>query len=47
MALAHVVANQVEAAYRRGDMLDKRRRLMDDWSTSRIAPQIRARGSCL
>ncbi len=32
MALAHVVANQVEAAYRRGDLLDKRRELMQDWA---------------
>ncbi len=32
MALAHVVGNAVEAAYRRGDLLDKRRRLMADWS---------------
>lgn len=33
MALAHTVSNKVEAAYRRGDMFDKRRRLMDDWAT--------------
>jgi integrase len=32
MALAHVVANSVEAAYRRGDLFVKRRRLMDDWA---------------
>jgi integrase len=32
MALAHVVGNKVEAAYRRGDMFDKRRRLMDAWA---------------
>ena len=32
MALAHTIANKVEAAYRRGDMLDKRRVLMDDWA---------------
>jgi integrase len=31
-ALAHAVANEVEAAYRRGDLFDKRRRLMEDWS---------------
>ena len=31
MALAHVVSNATEAAYRRGDMFDKRRRLMNDW----------------
>ncbi|RZI79906.1 MAG: DUF4102 domain-containing protein [Rubrivivax sp.] len=33
MALAHVIANKVEAAYRRGDLFDKRRRMMDDWAT--------------
>jgi integrase len=31
MALAHVIASKVEAAYRRGDLFEKRRRLMDDW----------------
>lgn len=32
MALAHTVANKTEAAYRRGDLLAKRRRLMEDWA---------------
>jgi integrase len=32
MALAHAVADKTEAAYRRGDMFEKRRRLMDDWA---------------
>ena len=31
MALAHVVSNQTEAAYRRGDMLERRRMLMEAW----------------
>lgn len=31
MALAHTVANKVEAAYRRGDLFEKRRALMEDW----------------
>jgi len=31
MALAHAVGDKVEAAYRRGDLFDKRRRLMDAW----------------
>lgn len=31
-ALAHTVKNKAEAAYRRGDMLDKRRLLMADWA---------------
>ena len=30
-ALAHKVVNQVEAAYRRGDLLEHRKRLMKDW----------------
>ncbi|WP_149142988.1 tyrosine-type recombinase/integrase [Gemmobacter caeruleus] len=32
VALAHKISNAVEAAYRRGDMVEKRRRLMADWS---------------
>jgi integrase len=31
MALAHAIASAVEAAYRRGDLFDKRRRLMQAW----------------
>jgi integrase len=31
-ALAHVVADKVAAAYRRTDLLDKRRELMEDWA---------------
>ena len=31
-ALAHVVQNRVEAAYRRTDLFERRRRLMDDWT---------------
>lgn len=33
MALAHAIENKVERAYRRGDLFDKRRRLMNDWAT--------------
>lgn len=32
MALAHTIENKVEAAYRRGDLLDKRRELMSAWN---------------
>jgi integrase len=32
MALAHAVSDKVEAAYRRGDLFKKRRRLMEEWS---------------
>ena len=32
MALAHVVENKVEAAYRRGDLFAKRRSMMQAWA---------------
>ena len=33
MALTHTIKSRVEAAYRRGDMLAKRRELMDFWAS--------------
>jgi hypothetical protein len=33
MALAHVVGDRVEAAYRRGDLFQKRRQLAEAWAT--------------
>jgi integrase len=32
MALAHTVGSKVEAAYRRGDLFEKRIALMQDWA---------------
>jgi integrase len=32
MALAHAIESKVEAAYRRGDLFERRRRLMADWA---------------
>lgn len=32
MALAHAIGSETEAAYRRGDLFDKRRSLMADWA---------------
>jgi integrase len=32
MALAHAIGNDTEAAYRRGDLFDKRRNLMNEWA---------------
>ena len=32
-ALAHTLRDKTEAAYQRGDMMEKRRRLMADWAT--------------
>ncbi|WNZ80835.1 tyrosine-type recombinase/integrase [Pseudomonas sp. P105] len=42
-ALAHTVENAVEAAYRRGDLFEKRRRLMDDWAGYAKGIQIKSR----
>lgn len=33
MALAHTIGNKVEAAYRRGKLLERRRKLMRDWES--------------
>ena len=44
MALAHVIDNATEAAYRRGDLFEKRRKLMEAWAqycdakTSKVIP---------
>lgn len=32
MALSHVIESKTEQAYRRGDLFDKRRRMMADWA---------------
>ncbi|HJV76589.1 MAG TPA: tyrosine-type recombinase/integrase [Noviherbaspirillum sp.] len=32
-ALAHLVGDETERAYQRGDLLEKRRQLMEDWAT--------------
>jgi integrase len=39
-ALAHTIKDKAEAAYARGDLMEKRRRLMEDWATfcARPAP---------
>jgi integrase len=42
MALAHVVADKVEAAYRRGDLFKRRRALMGQWAAACAAPTTRA-----
>jgi integrase len=47
MALAHVVGDKVEAAYRRGDLFEKRRRMMEQWArfcetAGRSVVQLRA-----
>lgn len=42
MALAHTIENATEAAYRRGDLFMKRRRLMDAWATYCNTVQVTA-----
>jgi integrase len=38
-ALAHVIENKTEAAYRRGDLFEKRRKLMEAWANYCAAPK--------
>jgi integrase len=38
MALAHAVSDKVEAAYRRGDLFQKRRQVADAWAKFCAAP---------
>jgi integrase len=40
MALAHTVSDKAEAAYRRGDLFQKRRQLMDAWSKFCATPAV-------
>jgi integrase len=39
-ALAHVIENKAEAAYRRGDLFEKRRKLMEDWASYCATPKV-------
>jgi integrase len=39
-ALAHTVGNKVEAAYRRGDLFEKRRQMMGDWALFCAGPGL-------
>jgi integrase len=40
MALAHAMANKVEEAYRRGDVIQKRRQLADAWARYCATPAV-------
>jgi hypothetical protein len=40
MALAHTISNAAEAAYRRGDLFEKRRKLMDAWAEFLSTPRL-------
>jgi hypothetical protein len=41
MALAHTIENKVEAAYRRGDLFAKRRKMMQEWSEYANKQQVK------
>jgi len=41
MALAHSIKNKAEAAYRRGDLFEKRRQLMEAWATYCTSKQVK------
>ncbi|MEK0326383.1 MAG: integrase arm-type DNA-binding domain-containing protein, partial [Nitrosopumilus sp.] len=41
-ALAHQLKNKTEKAYQRGDLLQKRARLMDEWARYCTTPQVKA-----
>lgn len=49
-ALAHAVENKVEAAYRRSDLLEKRRKMMEAWAryceatAGKVVPLAKVRG---
>jgi integrase len=40
LSLAHSIGNAVEKAYRRGEMFDKRRKLMEAWSKYCTTPSV-------
>ena len=42
MALAHTIESKVEAAYRRGDLFQKRRQLMEAWARFCVTARSRA-----
>jgi hypothetical protein len=39
MALAHTIPNAAEAAYRRGDLFEKRGKLMEAWADFLATPR--------
>ena len=43
MALAHTLRDKTEAAYRRGDLFEKRARLMADWASYCSKPAVPAK----
>lgn len=46
-ALAHAIADKVEAAYRRGELIEKRRTLMGDWAAFCCAEVMKIIPACV
>ena len=44
--LAHTIGSAAEATYRRGDLLAKRRALMDDWAAYLAKPEAQVVRPC-
>ena len=44
MALAHTIESKVEAAYRRGDLFERRRAMMTEWAAFLAVPAHKAKG---
>ena len=40
MALAHAIGDKVEAAYRRGELLNKRAAMMEQWANFLLSPPV-------
>lgn len=45
MALAHAIGDKVEAAYRRGDLFEKRRRMMAEWAKFLAVVEVKRAGN--
>jgi integrase len=45
LSMAHTIGNQVERSYRRGDLFEKRRKLLDDWARFVTTPAAAESGA--
>jgi len=47
MGLSHAIGNKVEAAYRRGDLFEKRQKLINEWARYCYQVQPKTKGKVL
>jgi len=47
MALAHAIGNKVEATYRRGDLFNKRRKIMEAWTEYCNTPAVKSKNNVI